>query len=119
MKSSQQKTLSPPSEVNLPVSISSVMRMTSSSLVEAENYWKEKSSPSSSSFCKNEVWNFLPRRRSSPTWRKVLIPRTKRAQISQRETAHQAFQEEHSNLPGRHPEDNQSRAGHVGRRSDP
>ena len=57
----------------LPVSISSVMRMTSSSPVELKNYWKEKSSPSSSSFCKNEGWNFLPRRRSSPTWKKVLI----------------------------------------------
>src|ERR1700682_3253140 len=29
--------------------------------------------PSSSSFCKHEGWNFLPRRRSLPTWRKVLI----------------------------------------------
>ena len=27
---------------------------------ELKNYWKEKSSPSSSSFCKNEGWNFLP-----------------------------------------------------------
>jgi len=41
--------------------------------VELKNYWKEKSNPSSSSFCKNEGWNFLPRRRSSLTWRKVLI----------------------------------------------
>jgi len=67
------KSPSPPSEVNLPVSISSVMRMTSSSPVEPKNYWKERSSPSSSSFCKNEAWSFLLRRQSSPTWRKVLI----------------------------------------------
>jgi RNA-directed DNA polymerase len=67
------KGLSRPLEVNPPVSISSVMRMTSSSPVEPKNYWKEKSNPSSSSFCTNEAWNFLLRRRSSPTWRKVLI----------------------------------------------
>src|SRR5271165_262932 len=30
-------------------------------------------SPSLSSFCKNEGWNFLPQRRSSHTWRMVLI----------------------------------------------
>src|ERR1700758_2132763 len=53
--------------------ISPVMRMTSSSPVELKNYWKEKSSPSSSSFCKNEASNFLLRRRSSHTWRKALI----------------------------------------------
>ena len=55
------------------MSISSVMRMTSSSPVERKNYWKEKSNPSSSSFCKNEGLNFLRRRPSSRTWRKALI----------------------------------------------
>ena len=56
------------------VSISSGTRMTSSSPVNRENYWKERSDPSSSSSCKNEVLeNSLQRRRSSRTWSTVLI----------------------------------------------
>ena len=46
-------------EVRNPVSISSVTRMTLSSPVNRKNYWKEKSSPWSSSSCKNEVLNSL------------------------------------------------------------
>src|SRR6266481_991440 len=60
-KSIQQENVSSPLEVRNPVSISSVTRMTSSSPVNRKNYWKEKSSPWSSSSCKNEVLNSLRR----------------------------------------------------------
>ena len=63
-KDIQQENGSSLLEVRNPVSISSVMRMTSSSPVNRRNYWKEKSSPWSSAFCKNEVLNSLRRRRS-------------------------------------------------------
>src|SRR6516225_1751273 len=46
---------------------------TSSLPVGRKNYWKGKSNPSLSNFCKNEGLNFLPRRRLSRTWRKALI----------------------------------------------
>jgi RNA-directed DNA polymerase len=55
------------------VSISSATRMTSSSPVNRKNCWKEKSSPWSSSSCKNEVLNSLPRRQSLRTWNMALI----------------------------------------------
>jgi retron-type reverse transcriptase len=58
-KSIQQENVSSPLEVRNPVSISSVTRMTLSSPVNRKNYWKEKSSPWSSSSCKNEVLNSL------------------------------------------------------------
>jgi RNA-directed DNA polymerase len=60
-------------EVRNPVSISSVTRMTLSSPVNRKNYWKEKSSPWSSSSCKNEVLNSLRQRPSSRTWNTALI----------------------------------------------
>src|SRR3984893_16982077 len=72
-KSTQQKNVSSPLEVKNPVSISSATRMTSSSPVNRKNYWKEKSSPWSSSSCKNEVLNSLPRRQSLRTWTVALI----------------------------------------------
>src|SRR5258708_808490 len=72
-KSIQQENVSSPLEVRNPVSISSVTRMTSSSPVNQKNYWKEKSSPSSSNFCKNEVLNSLRQRPSSRTWSMALI----------------------------------------------
>ena len=50
-----------------------LMRTTSSSPVGRKNYWKRRSNPSLSNFCKNEGLNFLPRRRLSRTWRKALI----------------------------------------------
>src|SRR6266446_4307581 len=56
-----------------PVSISSVTRMTSSSPVNRKNYWQEKSSPWSSSSCKNEVLNSLRQRPSLRTWSTALI----------------------------------------------
>jgi RNA-directed DNA polymerase len=68
-----QENVSSPWEVKNPVSISSVTRMTSSSLVNRKNYWKEKSSPWSSSSCKNEVLNSLRRRPSLRTWSTALI----------------------------------------------
>src|ERR1700676_2752921 len=72
-KNTQQEGVSSPLEVRNRVSISSVTRMTSSSPVNRKNYWKEKSSPSSSSSCKNEVLNSLRRRQSSRTWNTALI----------------------------------------------
>ena len=68
-----RKTSQSPLEVKNLVSISSVMRMTSSSPVNRKNYWKEKSNPSSSSSCKNEVLNSLRRRQSLRTWSTALI----------------------------------------------
>src|SRR6266851_10123047 len=72
-KDIQQENVSSPLEVKNRVSISSVTRMTSSSPVNRENYWKEKSSPWSSSSCKNEVLNSLRRRQSLRTWGTALI----------------------------------------------
>src|SRR6267143_2295122 len=72
-KSIQQKNVSSPLEVGNRVSISSAMRMTSSTPVSRKNYWKERSNPSSSSSYKNEVLNSLLLRQSSRTWRKALI----------------------------------------------
>src|SRR5215831_10212447 len=63
-KNTQQENVLSPLEVRNRVSISSVTRMTSSSPVNRKNYWKEKSSPWSSSSCKNEVLNSLRRRQS-------------------------------------------------------
>ena len=60
-------------EVKNHVSISSDTRMTSSSPANRKNYWKEKSSPWSSIFCKNEVLNSLRRRPSLRTWSTALI----------------------------------------------
>ena len=70
---SQQENVSSPLEVRSLVSISSVTRMTSSSPANRKNYWKEKSSPWSSIFCKNEVLNSLRRRPSLRTWSTALI----------------------------------------------
>src|ERR1700746_1182238 len=53
--------------------ISSATRMTSSSPVNRKSYWKEKSSPWSSSSCKNEVLNSLRRRQSLRTRGVALI----------------------------------------------
>ena len=72
-KNSPQENVSSPLEVRNRVSISSVTRMTSSSPVNRKNYWKEKSSPWSSSSCKNEVLNSLRRRQSLRTWSTALI----------------------------------------------
>ena len=69
----QQENVSSPLEVRNRVSISSVMRMTSSSPVNRKNYWKEKSSPWSSNSCKNEVLNSLRQRPSLRTWSMALI----------------------------------------------
>ncbi len=67
------KRLQSPGGGKLLVSISSVTRMISSSPVGRKNYWKERSDPSSSSSCKNEVLELpLQRRRSSRTWSTVL-----------------------------------------------
>src|SRR5713226_2791679 len=49
------------------------MRTTSSLPVNRKNYWKVRSSPSSSNSYKNEGLNFLLQRQSLRTWRKVLI----------------------------------------------
>src|SRR5580658_10119271 len=49
------------------------MRTTSSSPVNRKSYWKGKSNPSSSNFCKSEGLSFLPRRQSSRTWKRPLI----------------------------------------------
>src|SRR6266404_3461346 len=46
------------------------------------------------------------------------LPRTKCAQVSQRETVHHAFQEECWNLPEGHPKNHQRRTWRVCRRSD-
>src|SRR5260370_38514259 len=48
------------------------MRRTSSLQVNRKNYWKERSNPSSSSFCKNEDSNSLQQRQSLRTSRKAL-----------------------------------------------
>src|SRR5262249_26717639 len=48
------------------------MRMISSSPVNRKSYWKRRSNPWSSSFCRNEGWNSLLRRQSSRTWNKAL-----------------------------------------------
>src|SRR4029077_2015588 len=68
-----QGNVSSPLEVKSLVSISSVTRMTSSLPANRKNYWQEKSSPSSSIFCKNEVLNSLRRRPSLRTWSTALI----------------------------------------------
>jgi len=68
-----QENVSSPLEVKNRVSISSDTRMTSSSPVNRKNHWKEKSSPWSSIFCKNEVLNSLRRRLSLRTWSTALI----------------------------------------------
>src|ERR1700751_3245215 len=70
-KDIQQENVSSPLEVRNRVSILSGSRTTSSSPVNRKNYWKERSNPSSSSSCKNEVWNFLRQRQSSRTWKKA------------------------------------------------
>src|SRR4029453_2819759 len=49
------------------------MRTTSSSPVNRKSYWKGKSNPSSSNFCKSEDLSFLPRKKSSRTWKRALI----------------------------------------------
>src|SRR6202140_3301994 len=72
-ENTQQENVSSPLEVSHRVSISSVTRMTSSSPANRKNYWKERSSPWSSSSCKNEVLNSLRRRPSLRTWSAALI----------------------------------------------
>src|ERR1700730_3568336 len=72
-KNAQQENVLSPLEVRNRVSISSVTRMTSSATISPKNYWKEKSSPWSSSSCKNEVLNSLRRRQSLRTWSRALI----------------------------------------------
>jgi len=72
-KSFLQRNVSDPLEVKNLASISFVMRMTSSSPVNRKNYWKEKSSPSSSNSCENEVSNSLRPRPSLRTWSTALI----------------------------------------------
>ena len=67
-----QRNVADPLEVKNLVSISFVMRMTSSP-VNRKNYWKEKSSPSSSNSCENEVSNSLRPRPSLRTWSTALI----------------------------------------------
>jgi len=61
------------------------MRMTHHHRLEQRTNWKEKSNPSSSSFCKNEGLELSPAKTVITTWRKGFdFPRTKRAPSSQR-----------------------------------
>src|SRR5260370_19859903 len=94
------------------------MRMTLSLPVNRKNYWKERSNPSSSSFCKNEDSNSLQQRQSLRTSRKALTSSDK--------TCADISTENCSSSPPRkilrpswgHPKNDQSCTGYVCRRFD-
>src|SRR5437773_10738589 len=115
-KSIQQENVSSPLEVKNPVSISSVTRMTSSSPVNRKNYWQEKSSPWSSSSCKNEVLNFLRRRPSLRTWSTALISSDKTCADILTGNCSSSLPRRMLKLPGWHPTNHQSCTWHVCRR---